>query len=134
MVFLFGNKDYYDLLGYITMYCPACTSRRIFSVKQERKKLTLYFVPTFQYSSRQIITCEHCRETFQVEDELKPKIIENMISSEKLEKMKKAGKVDYLLGEAPRKKRRNVTKIYCQSCNAGIKKGMLYCPQCGNKL
>ena len=88
MVILFGGKDYYDPLGYIIMKCPACKVRQVFAVEQERRKLTLYFVPTFQLSSRQIITCSECRQSFQVEDDLKPKIAESIISKKKMKSLR----------------------------------------------
>jgi RNA polymerase subunit RPABC4/transcription elongation factor Spt4 len=131
MVFLFGNKDYYDLLGYITMKCPICKRQRIFAVKQERKRLTVYFIPTFQFSSRQILVCEHCKEIFQVDDELKPKVSENMISQKKLDSLIKRGQLDYLIGDAPERKAR---KSRCQNCKSEINKSMKFCPQCGGKL
>lgn len=133
MVFLFGNRDYYDLLGYINMKCPGCKKQRIFAVKQERKKLTVYFIPTFQFSSRQILVCEYCREVLQVDDELKPKIAENMISQKKLDSLIKRGEVDHLIGIGPKRKSRRVSKITCPSCGSKIDKTVKYCPECGNK-
>ena len=53
------------------MQCPTCKTQRIFAVKQERKRLTIYFIPTFQYSSRQIVVCQHCGAALQVDDDLK---------------------------------------------------------------
>ncbi|MDD4874392.1 MAG: zinc-ribbon domain-containing protein [Dehalococcoidales bacterium] len=134
MAFLFGNKDYYDLLGYITMQCPSCNTQRIFSVNQQREKLTVYFIPTFQFSSRQIITCEQCKETFQVDEELKPEVAENMISQKKLDSLIKRGKLDYLTNNVPKRRKRRVARLYCPECKHEIEKSMLYCPQCGNKL
>ncbi len=134
MVFLFGNKDYYDLLGYITMKCPTCKKQRVFSVKQERKKLTVYFIPTFQFSSRQIITCEQCKETLLVDDELKPKVAENMISQKKLDSLKKSGKLDYLISDAPKRRKNKTVKILCPSCENEVANNMIYCPQCGKKI
>ncbi|MFA5628969.1 MAG: zinc-ribbon domain-containing protein [Dehalococcoidales bacterium] len=133
MVFLFGKKDYYDPLGYINMMCPKCEEQRIFAVKQERKRLTVYFVPTFQFSSRQVVVCEHCGETLQVDDELKKKVAQNMISREQLETLLRRGELDHLLGIAPSRAKRTA-KIVCENCGSRNDKGMRFCPQCGNKL
>ena len=129
MVILFGNKDYYDPLGYIVMKCPGCKARGVFSVKQERRKLTLYFVPTFQVSSRQIITCNVCRQSFQVDDELKPKIAENLISEKELKSLKRRGKLKELTGSRGKRSGRKAAKSYCPSCENEIEKGMVYCPR-----
>jgi hypothetical protein len=134
MVFLFGNKDYYDLLGYITMKCPVCKMQRIFAVKQERKKLTVYFIPTFQVSSRQIITCEHCREVFEVDKELKPKVAENMINQKELDSLLRRGKLEHLMGDPPKRGARKAVSLYCPSCENKIDKSMIYCPKCGKKI
>jgi hypothetical protein len=134
MVFLFGNKDYYDLLGYIAMKCPNCRKERIFAVKQERKRLTVYFIPTFQFSSRQIVVCEHCRETLQVDDDLKTTVAENMISQKKLDSLVKRGKIDHLIGNAPRRTPRKMVKMLCDECGSELDKNMKFCSQCGKKL
>jgi predicted RNA-binding Zn-ribbon protein involved in translation (DUF1610 family) len=134
MVFLFGNKDYYDFLGYITMKCPACNKQRIFAVKQQRKRLTVYFIPTFQFSSRQIVVCQHCGETLQVDDELKTTVAENMITQKKLDSLIKNGKVDHLIGDNPKRRTRRTVKITCSSCGSKIDKTVKFCPECGNKI
>jgi uncharacterized protein YbaR (Trm112 family) len=133
LVILFGNKDYYDPLGYIIMKCPGCKARGVFSVEQERRKLTLYFVPTFQFSSRQIITCNACHQSFQVDDELRPKIAKNLISERELKSLKRRGKLKEVIGSGKRRGRK-AAKSLCPSCKNEIEKGMVYCPQCGTKL
>lgn len=134
MVILFGNKNYYDSLGYIIMKCPGCKTRGVFSVEQERKKFTVYFVPTFQYQSRQIITCKTCNQSFEVDKELKPKIAKNLISQKELNSLRRRGKLKELTGSGKKRRSKKVAKIYCPSCENEVKKGMVYCPQCGVKL
>jgi uncharacterized protein YbaR (Trm112 family) len=125
MGILCGNKDYYDLLGYITMKSPVCKRQRIFAVKQERKKLTVYFIPTFQFSSRQVVICENCKEAFEVEEEQKSRVAENMISQKKLDSLKKSGKLDYLTGDIPRRRPRKTVRMYCPSWKTrSIKNGI----------
>jgi len=131
MVFLFGNKDYYDPLGYIIVKCPGCKKRAVFAVEQERKKLTLYFVPTFQYAKRQIITCSQCQQSFKVEDELKPTIKENLISEKKLKSLQRSGKLQEMITG---RRRRKAADSRCPNCDSQVQKGMVYCPQCGIKL
>ena len=40
MVFIWGNKGYYDFLGYVIFECPSCKTTGIFRVEQVRKKFT----------------------------------------------------------------------------------------------
>jgi predicted RNA-binding Zn-ribbon protein involved in translation (DUF1610 family) len=134
MVFLFGNKEYFDPLGYITMKCPACKTQRIFAVKQERKRLTVYFIPTFQFSSRQIVVCQHCGVTLQVDDDLKSTVAKNMITQKKLDSLIKTGKVDYLIEAAPKARTRKPRRMRCLKCSSLIDKNVKFCPECGNKI
>ena len=115
------------------MKCPGCKARGIFSVEQERRKLTLYFVPTFQFSSRQIITCSACHQSFQVDDKLKPKISKSLISEKELKSLKRRGKLKEI-DVSGKRRRRRVTKSSCPNCGNEIEEGMVYCPQCGKKL
>ena len=134
MVFLFGNKDYYDLLGYINMQCPTCKTQRIFAVKQERKRLTIYFIPTFQYSSRQIVVCQHCGAALQVDDDLKPRVAENMITQKKLDSLIESGKVDNLIEAVTKRKTRKPRRMRCLNCSSLIEKTVRFCPECGSKI
>lgn len=81
---IWGNKVYPERLGYIMFECPECNIKGIFSVDQVRKKFTLYFVPTFNYSLYQYITCTNCQAIFKVSKELKQEIVKNIISQEEL--------------------------------------------------
>jgi len=125
--FLFGNKGYYDCLGYIIMKCPECKTRGAFSVEQERKKFTVYFVPTFQYSKKQFLVCTTCHQRFEVTKELKPKLKKKLISQEELSSL------------ARRRKRKKLVVAsasghYCPGCQSEVTDNMVYCPQCGRKL
>ena len=129
-LFLFGNKGYYDRLGYITMKCPECKTRGVFSVEQERKKFTVYFVPTFQYSNKQLLVCPTCHETFEVAKELKPELAKKIISQEEM-----SAKIRRKMRTASRKKAaRDGSRQHCPSCQNEVSSGMAYCPRCGSKL
>jgi hypothetical protein len=123
VVIVFGNKNYGEYLGYIVTRCPKCRVDRVFSIYQERQKLTLYFVPTVQYSVKQHMTCVNCSEHFEIADELKPQIAERLMTEEQLKKV---------LGEMAVQTR--LPLPYCQSCTHPIGPGMKYCPNCGKPL
>jgi hypothetical protein len=53
MIVLFGNKAYFDILGYMVTTCPGCKTTSVMTVEQQRKKLTVYFIPTFDFSRKQ---------------------------------------------------------------------------------
>jgi len=125
--FLFGNKGYYDHLGYIISKCPECQTTGVISVEQERKKFTVYLVPTFQYSRKQYLICTTCYQRFEVAKELKPEIARRLLSQEELSSLIRQGKLRRAaIGSG--------TGHYCPSCQNEITDKMLYCSQCGRKL
>lgn len=84
MVFIWGYKGHADALGYVIWECPSCGTNGVFSVLQTRKKLTVYFVPTFSFSQKQFLVCTACEATFEVPKQLKTEIAENLMSQQEL--------------------------------------------------
>jgi len=123
MVFIFGNKGYGDPLGYVVTKCQKCNTDRIFFVHQVREKLTLYFVPTVQYKVKQYMTCLHCKERYEIADELKPQIAERLMTEEQLKKT---------LGEIATQTR--LPPLYCSTCASPLDHSMKFCPYCGTKI
>ena len=133
--FLFGNKGYYDHLGYIIFRCPECETSGVFSVDQERKKFTIYLIPTFQYSRKQFLTCTTCHQRFEVADELKPKLAQRLISQEELSALIRQRRFkEAAIGSGDRQLIAEATGHYCPSCEYKVTDKMVYCPQCGRKL
>ena len=95
--FLAGSRDYKDRLGYVATTCPECGMRGLFKVEQERKKFTLYLVPTFEYSKKQYMSCPYCLEDFEVAEEIKDELASRLISQEQLTRAIRNGKLDKLL-------------------------------------
>ena len=133
--FLFGNKGYYDHLGYIIMKCPDCETRGVFSVEQERKKFTIYLIPTFQYSKKQFMVCTTCHQRFEVAEELKPELAKRLISQEELSSLIRQRRLkESAIGSGERQLVAADTEHRCPSCENKITDKMVYCPQCGRKL
>ena len=123
MVLLFGNKGYHDTLGYIINKCPECHMNVPFAVEQQRQKFTVFFIPTFQLSKKQYMVCSNCLQIFEVAKELKPELAKKLMTRQEL---------DAELA----KRRREIEKAapHCRYCNSHLAKGMVYCPQCGQKI
>jgi predicted RNA-binding Zn-ribbon protein involved in translation (DUF1610 family) len=120
---LFGNKGYYDYLGYIVNKCPDCGQVVPFYVEQERKKLTVFFVPTFRYSAKHFMTCTACRRRFEVAKELKSQVAERLMTRDEVTTVIQQRHRDEL-AKMPR----------CPACQALHTAEMVYCPKCGHKL
>lgn len=85
MILVWGHKGYCDLLGYVIERCPRCSTTGPFSIKQVRKKFTLYFVPTFSYGSKQYAECFACHSTFEIPKEQQQQIAGALMSQNQLE-------------------------------------------------
>lgn len=95
--FLIGSKGYKDRLGYVVTTCPECGMRGPFTVEQERKKFTIYLLPTFEYSKKQFMSCPYCREEFEVGEEIKEELAKRLITQEQLTAAIKSGQFNKLL-------------------------------------
>ena len=148
MVFVWGQKGYHDLLGYIIWECPACETTGVFSVEQVRKKFTVYFIPTFSYSQKQFLVCTTCQATFEVPKELKPEVAKNLMSQEELSSLiqkmnKEVAKSEKqiqqhteipLIENNGQQRTEKRTVHFCPSCGNKITEKMTYCSNCGKKL
>lgn len=123
MVLLFGNKNYGDHLGYIVTRCPGCCIDQVFIVHQERRKLTVYFVPTIQYRVKEYMTCTCCGTKYEIAEELKTEVAERLMTETQMRK---------ILSEIPGKIVPSPTT--CPKCASNLESGMKYCPECGTKL
>jgi hypothetical protein len=123
VVFLFGNKNYGEHLGYIATNCPTCRIDRIFSIDQRRQKFTVYFIPTVQYRVKQYMTCQSCREQFEIADDLKPQIAERLMTEKQLKTV-----LSEMAGS------QNALLPLCQDCAQPVDSGMRFCPNCGSQL
>jgi predicted nucleic acid-binding Zn ribbon protein len=84
MILVWGYKGYCDLLGYVIERCPQCNTTGPFSVKQLRKKFTVYFIPTFAYSCKQYAECFACHSTFEIAKEQKERIAGALMNQDQL--------------------------------------------------
>lgn len=121
MIVLFGNKSYFDILGYMVTTCPGCKTTSVMTVEQQRKKLTVYFIPTFDFSRKQYMYCGHCHERFEIDKSLQSTVKARLLSKKQMEKL-----MVELEMEKPR--------YECANCESRIEAGMKFCPQCGNNL
>ncbi len=103
--------------------CPACKTDRIFSIEQHRQKLTMYFVPTVQYHSKQYMTCQGCNESFEIADQLKEEVAARLMTENELKTTMENMAIESL----------PLIPI-CQTCKQPVGPRMRFCPNCGNSL
>jgi len=66
---IIGARDYIEQRGFFIHQCPACRTARVFSVYDTRRKLTLYFIPTVNVRSQQVMECTTCHGRWGVPDD-----------------------------------------------------------------
>ncbi len=84
MVLIWGHKGYSNLLGFVIQECPNCLRLSPFRIYQQGKKFTLYFIPTFSYSKKQVAVCTLCNAGFEIPNEHKQRIESILMSEEEL--------------------------------------------------
>lgn len=135
MIFVLGTKGYDDLLGYLIHECPSCSTTCAFTVEQVRKKFTVYFIPTFNYSNKQYLTCSACQASFEIPEELKPEIQQKLMTQEELSLLiQQIDKDAEKIGGTKKPKTGKRKKNCCPSCGNEVSEEMKFCPQCSRKL
>ncbi|TFG45030.1 MAG: zinc-ribbon domain-containing protein [Dehalococcoidia bacterium] len=94
---------------------------RIFSIDQRRQKFTVYFIPTVQYRVKQYMTCQSCREHFEIADDLKTQIAERLMTEKQLKTV-----LSEMTGG------QNALLPLCKTCSQSVDSGMRFCPNCGS--
>jgi hypothetical protein len=83
-VILFGSKGYHDKLGHVIKTCNACDRKSPFLIFQTKKKFTLYFIPTFAYSTKYYVQCHACNTVTEISETDKIKLEKNILTESQL--------------------------------------------------
>jgi hypothetical protein len=65
-VIIWGNRTKREGRGFVLKNCVRCGGEKVHFVAEAKTKFTLYFVPTFTYSTKALLICTQCerQETF----------------------------------------------------------------------
>ncbi len=84
MIALVGTKDYVEERGFFIHECPVCVRPRVFSVADERRKLTIYLIPTVPLRSQQVMECLTCHGRWGVPDESRREVAAQLVSHDEV--------------------------------------------------
>lgn len=80
VIALIGAKDYVQQRGFFIHDCPVCLRPRVFSVSDERRKLTIYLIPTVPVRSQQVMECQACHGRWRIPDSSRRDVMAQLIS------------------------------------------------------
>ena len=154
MVLIFGAQEEYDQLGYVLLDCHKCRSRALFSLHQNQQRLTVFFVPTFNLTSRHILRCETCGSAFELKNgPLKEYVATNIINETQArnyllaeQKRFKEHEAQQIIAEYEKFRAKKIAEsapvaereyvditLQCRYCQEPLSSRMQYCPACGKK-
>jgi DnaJ-domain-containing protein 1 len=81
---IIGARDYIDPRGFMIHECPSCQVPRVFSVYETRRKLTLYFIPTLNVRSQQVMECTTCHGRWGIPDDVRNEVDNRLMSQEQI--------------------------------------------------
>lgn len=81
---IIGARDYIEQRGFFIHDCPACKVPRVFSVYDTRRKLTLYFIPTMNVRSQQVMECTTCHGRWGVPDDQQRELQSVLMTQEQI--------------------------------------------------
>lgn len=81
---IIGARDYIEPRGFFIHDCPACRVSRVFSVYDTRRKLTLYFIPTVNVRSQQVMECTTCLGRWGIPDEQQTEVQSMLMTQEQI--------------------------------------------------
>jgi DnaJ-class molecular chaperone len=77
-------RDYIEPRGFFIHECPACNQSRVFSVYDTRRKLTLYFIPTLNVRSQQVMECTTCHGRWGIPDDVRDAVQRSLMTQEQI--------------------------------------------------
>lgn len=83
MVFL-GSRDEVAHLGYVQGQCPKCGKQGIFTVFQNKRKLTISMVAALPVGQQYVLECRACGVKFTIPPAMQAELQERLISADRL--------------------------------------------------
>ncbi len=84
MIPIIGARDYIEPRGFFIHECPACNVSRVFSVYETRRKLTLYFIPTLNVRSQQVMECTTCHGRWGIPEDVRGAVQTQLMTQEQI--------------------------------------------------
>lgn len=84
MIPIIGARDYIEPRGFFIHECPTCQASRVFSVYETRRKLTLYFIPTLNVRSQQVMECTTCHGRWGIPEDVRGVVQSQLMSQEQI--------------------------------------------------
>ena len=129
-----GAADsYYPIKDLHTSYCASCGRERMFALMELKRKVKVFYIPTFSVGSKYAVVCSHCKDGWYVSDMQKDFILSHPADSAQIG----ADGVQLLGLEEPAPQPELPMTIptpakVC-SCGAELSENAIFCSQCGKR-
>lgn len=83
LVFI-GSRDEVAHLGYVLGQCPKCGKQGVFTVYQNKRKLTLSMIASLPVGQQHILECRACGVKFAIPPAMQAELQQRLISADRL--------------------------------------------------
>lgn len=83
MVFL-GSRDEVAHLGYVQGQCPKCGKQGVFTVYQNKRRLTISVIASLPVGQQYVLECRSCGVKFAIPPAMQAELQERLISADRL--------------------------------------------------
>ena len=81
-----GAADsYYPIKNLHNAHCTSCGRERMFALMELKRKVKVFYIPTFSVGSKYAVVCSHCKDGWYVSDMQKEFILSNPADSVRID-------------------------------------------------
>lgn len=137
-----GAADsYYPIKDLHTAHCPSCGRERMFALMELKRKVKVFYIPTFSVGSKFAVVCSHCKDGWYITDEQKAYILShpaedvqidsNGVCIQSMEAAEPVAEVPAATSEPETPTAPTPARI-C-TCGAVLAENAIFCSQCGKR-
>ena len=134
-----GTGDsFYPKLSLGNHFCKYCNSIQEFDLMEVRRKIKVFYVPTFSISTKYAVACKKCKNGYYIDDKTRDDLLYGRLTIEV-----DSGQIIYKkVSRTTSEIAENVTNAipegnhpkFCKHCGARLADGQFFCASCGFKI
>ncbi|HET6382373.1 MAG TPA: zinc ribbon domain-containing protein [Armatimonadota bacterium] len=134
MFLIVGDQYNFEYIGAVPVACPECR-RSPASLFLARKKLTLYYIPTFSLGANFVLRCRNCGKQWEVDREIGERLQaqatrDNPGSATQVKPGPSSRTPPATGGSSPA----GSASVKCRKCSANVPIAARFCQECGEPV